>query len=391
MRAELRTVPRVQRKALGIEDPPTLRTWQEPVINRWAFRHLDEIVPTATISHVPLSERRVSVGLGAAAAVPELRARLEATFTDAFVVERGGEVVAEHYAPGFGPEDRHLLMSVSKSLCGIVIGTLIDEGLLDTGARTDRYLPELGESAFGDATVRQLLDMTAAVDYSEEYTDPDSEVQTHDRAAGWRPRRAGDPADVYEFLTTLGRSRPHGERFQYCSAVTDVLAWLAERVTDERYADVLSERLWSRLGCEREARIGVDLGGFSFANGGVACTARDLVRVGRLMLDGGTALGERVVSEAWVAETLAGADPALSAEARKREVFPNFSYRNQWWSVGDERGSVHAVGIHGQYIWLDPATDTVIVKFSSEPLPVSADSSRANARIFADVIAAVAR
>lgn len=383
-----RTVPAARREALGLREAPALDTWQEPVANRWSFRHFDETVPTATVSRVPMPERRPARGLGALAAVPDLARRLGATCTDALVVLRGEEIVGEHYAPGFGPERAHLLMSISKSLCGIVVGTLVDEGRVDPVQRASRYVPELAGSAFGNATLRQILDMTVAVAYSEDYTDPASEVQAHDRASGWRSALPDDPADVYGFLTGLRPAGSHGRRFQYCSAATDVLAWIVENVTGQRYAEVLADRLWSRLGSERDARISVDRGGFAFANGGVACTARDLARVGRLMLDGGRAGGEQIVSSSWVVETMAGGEAALTAGSPKRAVFPGFSYRNQWWAVGDERGSVHAAGIHGQYVWLDPAADVVIVKFSSEPEPTDLGSTRAHAGLFADLVEA---
>ena len=137
--------------------------------------------------------------------------------------------------------------------------------------------------------------MTASVEYSEDYHNVTAHVHQQDRVAGWRPRLAGDPADTYEFLTTLRPAGEHGRVFQYCSASTDVLAWVVENATGERYADVLSSQLWSRLGCTDDATITVDPGGFAFANGGVACTARDLARVGRLVLNGGRVDGEQVV------------------------------------------------------------------------------------------------
>lgn len=106
------------------------------------------------------------------------------------------------------------------------------------------------------------------------------------------------------------------------------------------------------------------------------------------MLDGGTALGRRVVSAAFVAETLAGGDPGLARGSVTREVFPEMSYRNQWWSSGNERGNVYGVGIHGQYLWLDPKSDTVIVKFSTLAAPVAISATRDATELFSDILAA---
>lgn len=385
---ELQTPVAAGRARLGIAGNPTLDSWQQAPDNRWVFRHVEELLPSAAVLSAPVGARRAQQGLGPLAEVPRLTERLEGLCTDALLVERGGRVLGEWYADGFGPHRSHLLMSVSKSLCGILVGALLDEGLLDPAAEAARYVPRLAGSAYGDATIQQLLDMVAAADYSEDYTDPGSEVQAHDRAANWRTPRSGDPVDTFAFIAGLTRSREHGERFQYCSAVTDTLGWIVEAVTGRRYADELSDRLWSKLGADHDARVSVDRGGCALANGGVSCTARDLARVGRLMLDGGVVAGERVVSEAWVRQTLAGGDPALAEASANRVVFPNLSYRNQWWSTGNERGNVYAVGIHGQYVWLDPLTDTVIVKFSTLPDPVRTVDLRAHVELFADVLAA---
>lgn len=390
MTRQFDSVTSQQRAKLGISTQPTLDSWQMAPDNRWVFRHLEEHLPSAIVSSRP-AQAALAPGVPAALqTLPDFLARVDESSTDALLIERGGEVIAEWYADGFAADQTHLLMSVSKSLCGIVVGTLIDDGLLDPEATADRYVPALTGSAFGDATIQQLLDMTAAVDYSEEYTDPESEVQAHDRSAGWRESRTGDPANVFEFLAALSRSAEHGNRFQYSSAVTDALGWIVESVTGQRYAAALSERLWSKIGALHDAHISVDRGGCATANGGVACTARDLARVGRLMLEGGSIGETRIVSAEWVAQTLAGGNQEHAKESLSREIFPGLSYRNQWWSTGNERGNVYGVGIHGQYLWLDPLSDTVIVKFSSLPDPVSLENSRAATGLFADIIEVLA-
>ena len=349
---------------------PTLDSWQEAPHNRWAFARLGELLPTAAVSRRdPATPAEPVVRLDALATrLPDLEQRLEETCTDAFLVLRGSEVLAEYYRAGFAPDDRHLLMSVSKSLCGTVVGALIDEGRIDPAQPVTEYVPELAGSVYDGPSVLQVLDMQISIDYNEDYVDPASEVQTHDRSAGWRTRRDGDPADAYEFLTTLRGDGGTGE-FQYCSANTDVLAWIVERVTGLRYVEALSTYLWAKLDADRDATITVDQTGFGFANGGVSCTARDLARVGRMMLDGGVAPGGRVVSQGWVESVLAGGSREAMPDEGFTSAFPEGSYTRQWWCTGNERGNVSGIGIHGQNLWLDPRTDSVIVKLSSWPDP----------------------
>ncbi|QZY52636.1 6-aminohexanoate-dimer hydrolase [Leucobacter tenebrionis] len=364
------TGPHPARYPGGAPGEPNLDSWQEAPQNRWAFSHLGEILPTAVIPRrSPAAPSEATVRLDSLTPrLPDLQQRLEQSYTDAFLVLRGGEVLAEYYRAGFAPDDRHLLMSVSKSLCGTVVGALVDEGRIDPARPVTEYVPELEGSVYDGPSVQQVLDMEVAIDYSEDYVDPASEVQTHDRSAGWRSRRDGDPADTYEFLTTLRGSGATGE-FQYCSANTDVLAWIIERVTGLRYAEALSIHLWAKLDADRDATITVDTTGFGFANGGVSCTARDLARVGRMMLDGGHAPGGRVVSETWVRSIMEGGSREAMTYEGFTGTFPDGSYTRQWWCTGNERGNVSGIGIHGQNLWLDPPTDSVIVKLSSWPEP----------------------
>lgn len=367
---------------------PTLDSWQDPPHNRWAFSHLGEIVPSAVVSRrAPVVDETVSRLDALVSALPGLVERLEQTYTDAFLVLRGTEVVEEYYRAGFARDDRHLIMSVSKSLCGLVVGALVDDGLIDPERPITDYVPELAGSVYDGPTVQHALDMVIAIDYDENYVDPASEVQTHDRSSGWRLRRAEDPADTYAFLTTLRGDGSVGA-FQYCSANTDVLAWIIERVTARRYADVLSERLWSRLGADRDATITVDPAGFGFANGGVSCTARDLARVGRLVLDGGVSAAGRVVSRRWADSVLGGGDPSAMSGGFA-EMFPGASYTRQWWCLGNERGSVSGLGIHGQNLWLDPVTDSVIVKLSTWPDPDTPQWWTLQSRLLLDVCEAL--
>ena len=366
--------------ALMAGSPPTgeravsVKSWQEGPHNRWAFQHVTELVPAAVLSrgagpaldlrssHTDLDDLALPELLSGATTLGEF---LQASATDGFLILSRSAVVYERYLNGMRPETRHLLMSVSKSLCGILVGRLVETGVLDLDAAAADYVPELWESAYGDATVSQLLDMTASLEFREDYADQRSHVQTQDRVAGWRPRRLDDPFDGYEFLRSLRGGSAHGQAFQYCSATTDALAWVLERATGRRYPQLLAD-VWGDVGAEHDAFVTVDASGFAFANGGVCTSLRDLARFGLLTLRGGSYGSHRIASEEWIARTRAGGDPTHARGTEFAKGYPGGSYRNQWW-VTAPGASFYGTGIYGQFLWIDPDADVVIVKLSSLP------------------------
>ena len=364
----------------------SLDTWLLPPHNRHSLHQVDRLVPVAAISRGDRAPRvltaaestqlddqfAVSIGPGREAS---LRDFLDMTKTDAFMVLRGDEILYEQYFGENTPESRHIVMSVSKSLCGMLAGILVGEGLLDLDAKTSQYVPELGHGSYGDSTVSQLLDMTAAPDFDMTYTNPLTEVQAGDRSAGWRTRMAGDADGTRAFLEGLQGSGDHGSAFQYCSATTDVLAWVLERAAGVPYATLLETKLWWNVGAEDDALITIDGLETPYACAGISMRLRDLARFGRLILDGGRFDGNQVIPEEWIRSTARG---GVFDTAHGDDPAPG-TYRNQWWVPGDNHGSFYAVGIFSQYLWLDPTTGITIAKFSSEADPLSHGSEHVHA------------
>jgi CubicO group peptidase (beta-lactamase class C family) len=343
-------------------DSITADSWQEWPHNRWAYHHIDEVLETRTVGRGtgPLLE----LPYGEPLDTPGLDERLVASHTDALLVLHGREIRLERYLNGMTPESRHLLQSVSKSMTSAVFGRYVASGEIDVTAPVSQYVTALSGSAYDDATVQQTLDMTVAVAYDEAYADPQSELQTHDRASGWRAPHPGDPSGIKEFLTTLRKDGEHGRAFQYCSANTDVLAWILEGVTGRPLHGVLSTDLWAPMGAEFDALATVDSEDFVLASGGVCVTLRDLARFGRLVLDHGTVDGREVVPRAWIDDVRGGGSPATGLDAMP-PWHAGGSYRDQFWVTGDEHGCFFGAGIYGQCVWMNPQTDTVVAKLST--------------------------
>jgi CubicO group peptidase (beta-lactamase class C family) len=360
----------------------TLANWRLPPFNRWGFQHVREILPTASIAgagrrHGALgrSERRI-----AKLAFPgpdgkewTVGRMLPETFTDGFVLMQRGRILAEWYDAGMTPETPHIVFSVSKSLTGALAGILVERGQLDPDLPVTRYIPEAAGSAYGDCTVRHVLDMTVSIEFEENYLDPHGVFGRYRLATGWNPLPEGiKPTDLRSFLVTLKRDkRAHGSLFHYVSPNSDLMGWILERASGVPYAELLSEAIWKPLGTEQDGYVTVDRLGAPRSAGGICVTTRDLARFGEMMRLRGLASGRQIVPGRWIDDITEAGDPKPWQISESGKLFaPEGRYRSKWYIMGYPSGAYCAVGIHGQWIYIDPAADMVIAKHSSQPLPV---------------------
>lgn len=367
----------------------TLENWQRSPYNRWAFQHVRELIPTARISRgdgpvweLPRVERDLaSIRFGTQSGELTVGELLDRTYTDGFLVLHQGRIVTEQYFSSLRPDTPHLLMSVSKSITGLVAGVLAGQGALDVNAPVQAIVPELAGTSFEDATVQDLLDMRAGTRYREDYDDPEAEIAVSDRVYLWRPDD-GKPrsADAIEYFSTLGNDGPHGGPFRYRSILTDVLAWVLEKAGKARFGDLVARELWQPMGAEHDAEITVDGHGNALADGGISATLRDAGRVGLLALNRGRARQGHIVPEAWLDDTVKGAPDgpqAFRTGDGKSGYPPGAHYRNCWWVTEPGLPMFNAAGIHGQSIFVHVPSHVVVVKLSSWPDALNAPMRRA--------------
>ncbi len=354
--------------------------------NRWTLSHMRELVPTVNVrrgGQVPSDLGTVNSATQAAIDAltftdllggPRIWAdSLADTYTDAVVVLHKGQRVYEKYLGAMQPPTAHSCFSITKSYAASLCATLVHEGVLDEKKPIPHYLPEMAHTAYADATLRQVMDMQIGVKYSELYTDPKAEIWDAARAAGFRAKGLdySGPQTMYDFLTTLKKEGEHGQAFAYKTVNTDVMCWVMKRVTGQGLAEMLSERIWQKLGCEEDAFISVDSIGVPFGGGGLCASLRDLARFGEMMRSQGAYGGQQVIPEAVVADCNRGADPAKFAKAGYA-LLPGYSYRNMWWVTHNEHDAYEARGIHGQRLYIAPKADLVVARFGSHPIAASA-------------------
>lgn len=381
---------------IGTPPPPEARVtrgnWFYAPHNRWAFSNATLIAPTAEVSRGDGPVRELPARLADPAVVEALpvvdhagvertvEEMMRRTWSDALVVLKKGELVYERYDNDLQPDQLHLLASVTKSFTGVLGLLAIEEGLLDPAKPAIEYIPELAAGVFADTTVQQVLDMVVAAEWDElDWLAHEASPEQEDslflrflrRSGTWVDSKHETDEGLLDFAATLQKAGTHGETFMYLTPATDIVGWLVARVYDKPYVEVLTERIWSRIGAEKSARMLLDPIGSPVASGGLNTTARDLARFGQLLLDNGRIGGEQVISESIVRTLRDGGDAEAFARCPDVGHMQGWSYRAQWWVTPE--GHPTAWGVCGQILWIDHENDLVLARLASAPDTVDAE------------------
>ena len=365
----------------GFPPPPAYRVdalnWQQYPQKIWSFQHTRELFPTRRLQaqgpvralrgDVASLERLQVVDGKTPLSWPEFLAR---NHIDAALVLHRGRIIDERYLNGMRPQTPHLMFSATKSMVGLMAVTAVAEGRLDPAATVGQVLPELADSAWGPATVRQVLDMTDGARFSEDYPDPSSDIYAYAAAMGWTPpeMRNAKQVGIQAMLPTVKATEvePRGTVFRYRSPATDVACWLAARSTGRSLTQWLQERLWSQLGMEHDGNVMLDPSGTEVCFAGMSASLRDLGRIGQMLLDGGRQGDRQILPASVPAELLRGGDQA--AFSRGIPGAKDSSYRSQWWVGHGALRSFSAIGAFGQRISVFPDQGVVMVLLSSHPV-----------------------
>lgn len=375
---------------VGFPPDPTRRvTHQNQLIgpyNRWSFQNELQLNRTADVwrgngavepleyALRPLTDVTYKNYLGNTYTFEDM---VDLSYTDGVIVLHQGKIIYERYLNNMKPHSIHAWASGSKSVTGTLAAVLAHEGLFEFDALVSRYLPELQNSGFGDATIRQVMDMTTALRFQAHIPDPDgiAEDFNYGVAMGWRaaPHDYIGAKNNYEFLPTMEKNGTHGEKFTYLTPNTDVLSWLIRRLTGKTLAELMHERLWSKLGVERDAFWIVDSATVETAGSGLVTTLRDMARFGLMMAQHGFFNGQQILPSVVVEDIESGGDKeAFARSAAASPANRGYSYHHQWWNTHNVYGAYQAMGYGGQLLYIAPAAQVVIAKFSSYPTPTPA-------------------
>ena len=348
-------------KALRVHKVKTLYDKDKIVYN---FLNMDKIFPTREIkaSKNPKPLKRNIKTL------PEtfffegeeknLQEYLDYFWSDGMIVLHKNEMVYENYWLGNNENKRHISWSVAKSFISALVGIAYEEGLIDSlDDPVTKYLDDFKETGYDGVTIKDILQMSSGVLFNEDYADYDSDINRFGRAVA-------TGTSMRDFSKTLTREREPGTYMHYVSINTQVLGFLLQEVTNKSISQYLYDKIWNPLGMEDSAYFILDDVKDEFALGGLNATLRDYAKFGLLYLQNGRWNDNQIISKQWIEDS--HSTDGIHLVPGERETSSNpWGYGYQWWVPGFPDTDYTASGVYNQYIYIDPLSEIVIAKTSS--------------------------
>lgn len=332
------------------------------------FRNIDRLFPTRAVApaSAPLALPPAAVPLRTLSFDDRGQRRsleeyLELNRVAGLLVLADGRVKLERYRYGNSERTRWMSMSIAKAITSTLVGAALKQGRIASLADpVTRYVPSLAGSAYDGASVRDVLMMASGVGWNETYTDPVS-----DRRRLLEAQLAQVPGGALAVMRGLRRVAEPGSVNNYNTGETQVAAEILRGAVGRPLSTYLSERIWSRFGMESEADWWLDSpDGVEIGGSGFSATLRDYGRFGLFFLGGGVAAGEAILPEGWTRE-------ATTPRRLRGGEAPAYGYL--WWTAttaaSQRDGAFAGRGIHGQWLYVNPAANVVIVVWGAQPKP----------------------
>ncbi len=359
----------------------TKSNWLQPPYKHWAIKNVDKLFDVGIITKgaktvtleknlTNLSDLKIEQFDGK---IYDYNAHLDSNRTDGFLVLHKGKIISEKYYRNMTESTSHNWFSMSKSLTGTTIDILAAEGKIDLEKPTLHYLPELKGSAWDGTTVQMVMNMLVGIQFDEIYDDPKSDAYKFARVSHFVeiPNLPAEFDNVLDYFKSVKKGRDHDELFHYVSLNTEVLGMIITKVTGKQPSEVMSEKIWSKLGAEQDAYVAQDPNGYELVSAAINTNLRDAGRFGQMMLNDGFYNGQQIVPKAMVEKIKKGGSIEKFAESKRGKQFKNFHYTDQWWHT--DKTAFFAKGLFGQWIYIDPALELVIVKLTTSDIPTSTE------------------
>jgi hypothetical protein len=300
-----------------------------------------------------------------------------------------GKLVFEFFNNFTTCETPHIIFSISKSLTSLLTGILVSKKLIDVNTSVTKILPETIGSAYEDATIRNVLDMNVASNFIEDYSGKAEIFQQYRSSTGWDIPSNNDVAHLsglHEFLSNLPKSMHlHGKKYHYCSPHSDLLGWIIERVSGEKYSKIISDLLFKPSGIINDANVTLDRFGATRSAGGISISPYDLLLISEMVRTNGANKNGQIVPENWINDIKNYEDNSCYLNQDDLKRFPNGNYRSKWYQTGFEENEFCAIGIHGQNIWINPKKELTIIRMSSASDPINIKTEELMFSVFKEI------
>jgi len=350
--------------------PPALQSARrhmlDAAVNSLTFHNMEQMFDTRRVDNagprwdIPSDPHPLRFTYTHAGKTHEAQEGLERTFTNALVIVKHGKIISEIYRNKTDAATHFISFSMAKSFTSLLVGLAVADGHIKSIADPiTRYVPELMGSAYEGVTIRQALLMQSGADYEERYDFDHPGLAS----AAFEESLVQNRVRFASFGKVLTRAYAPGSHFNYSTVETCVLGWVLERATHRSISEFMTEKLWKPAGMESYGfwiLDGAPPGGREFNGAGFNAVARDYARLGLIMLHNGRGQHTQIIPENWVKES--------TSPRQTTPVAPgvNLGYRYQWWTIPGS-DTYMALGLQGQFIYVDPATDSVVVKLSYFP------------------------
>ena len=375
----------VPTKKIQVEDPRpdglTKTNWLRPPFKYWAIKNVDKLFSVGTIAKgattlelekgtFDLTDLKIEQFDGKRYGFEE---HLDSNRTDGFLVINKGKIIYEKYFGNMTATSPHNWFSVSKSLTGLTAAILAAEGKIDLQKPVTHYLPELKGSAWDGVIIQKVMNMEVNLQYDEAYNNPKSDAYKFAKVSHFVevPGPPSEFKNMLEYFKSVKKGANHEELFHYVSLNTELLGMIISKVTGKKPSEAMSEKVWTKMGAEQDGFVVRNPDGFELVSAAINSNIRDAGRLGLLMLNDGKVNGQQVIPESVVKTIKKGGSVEKFAQSKRGKVFKDFHYTNQWWHT--DKAAFFAKGLFGQWIYVDPTTETVIVKFTTSDVPTSTE------------------
>ena len=380
-----------------IEYQVTLDNWRKYPFNSWSFVNVRNLIPTSPIYNNPdkkviLQKQLIDIDdlvIDHKNTSYKLKEIFKICDTDAFLVMHKGKIKFEFYDKFTRFNTPHIIFSVSKSLTSLLTGILVEKKVININNYISHILPETKGTAYEDATVRNVLDMSIASGFIEDYTGQAEIFKKYRSSTGWDLPETNSKQTVkglHDFLSSMPKSnQKHGKKYHYCSPHSDLLGWIIERASGENYSKIMADLLFKKAGINHEANVTVDKWGASRAAGGISVSPYDLLLLSELVRNHGSNKNGQVIPAAWIEDFVNNKNNNSYLNQDNLERFPNGNYRSKWYQTGFKDNEYCAIGIHGQNIWINPQKEITIVRMSSASDPINIKTEELMFSVFDEI------